>query len=400
MTGFLAEGAGDLTRLLVLRDASKGTDEPSELGWLNGLVVGIVDLADQDTGLPTKVRSGLLEPRNWHESELKAFSPDLPLLKDRRYGVSLVADHEHDFPGWALDKDPKSPFLDDWFYDAGLDAIQKSTRIVDYLDPKGRTALLAQLVKVTDDHLGEYTAAIVLGRDVGNHEIAAAGYVWDNQRDFNGLLDTFWITRHEDTYGRGRENTPYGILSERTDAHFDWPNKAEHGRIKFQRLNIGGLPLGRPRYKATLGWDPTVANEDSELGLENGQWRPWYHCVDKPERPVRPPPPPDPSSPGTPPLPGPPPPPPPARPDLIIGLDELRRLLEGEVESRTPSPSPDGEGRIISLPLSSNPPVNDGVEDAASGYLAISAEPDGSRALWLDGRRTAAPDLGGFWERI
>src|SRR5262249_54910321 len=133
---------------LIVRDASLGTDAARELGWKNGLVVGIVDEADPDCGVPTKVRSGLLEPRNWHESELAAFSDDLPELKDRRYGVSLIADHEHDFPGWKLDEDEKSPFLDDWFYDPALKAIQKSTRIVDSLDPKGRTALLAQLVKV------------------------------------------------------------------------------------------------------------------------------------------------------------------------------------------------------------------------------------------------------------
>src|SRR2546430_9504851 len=71
---------------------------------------GVVDLADVDTGMPTKVRSGFLEPRNWHESELAPFSADLPALKDRRYGVSLIADHEHDFPNWALE-DRKSTRL-------------------------------------------------------------------------------------------------------------------------------------------------------------------------------------------------------------------------------------------------------------------------------------------------
>jgi len=397
VSGFEAEGAGDLTRLLTLRDASRGTDEASELGWLNALVVGIVETADPDAGIPTKVRSGNLEPRNWHESELPPFSPDLPELKDRRYGVSLVADHEHDFPGWALDTDLTSPFLDDWFYDPIAQAIQKSTRIVDYKDPKGRTSLLAQLVKVTDDHLGEYTSAIVMGRDVGVHDIAAAGYVWDDQHGapFNGLLDTFWITRHADAQGAGREGTPYGILSERTDAHFDWPNKPEHGRIKFVRTDVSGLQERKPLYKAALGFDPSVANQDSELGKESGQWRPIYHCVDRPERP----PPTLTDGPGIAPQPD-PVPLPPAKAGVLVGLDELKRLLENEVEARTPPPGGSTDGLILALPLANTPPLSDGLVEDGAGYLAISQSEDGSRALWVDGRRLAAPEVGRFWERV
>jgi hypothetical protein len=395
MSGFECEGAGDLTRLLTLRDASRGTDEASELGWLNALVVGIVETADPDTGIPTKVRSGNLEPRNWHESELPPFSPDLPELKDRRYGVSLVADHEHDFPGWALDTDPTSPFLDDWFYDPLAQAIQKSTRIVDYKDPKGRTSLLAQLVKVIDDHLGEYTSAIVMGRNVGVHEFAAAGYVWDNNEDFNGLLDTFWITRHADAQGAGREGTPYGILSERTDAHFDWPNKPEHGRIKFVRTDVSGLQERKPLYKAALGFDPSVAGQDSELGKESGQWRPYYHCVDRPERP---PPTITTDGPGIAPQP-PPVPLPPAKPGVLVGLDELRRLLQNEIEARTPPPG-GGDGLILALPLTNAPPLSAGLDEDGSGYLAISQNPDGRRAIWVDSRRLAAPEVGRFWEQV
>ncbi len=410
MTGFLAEGAGDLTRPLLLRDASQGTDEPKELGAFNALVVGIVDLADKDSGIPTKVRSGFLEPRNWHESELAAFSPDLPELKDRRYGVALVSDHEHDFPNWKLDQDAKSPYLDDWFYDKALEGVQKSTRIVDYKDPKGRTALLAQLVKVTDDHRQQYTAALVMGRDTGNHDLAAAGYVWDEGKLYNGLLDTFWITRHQDAYGAGREGTPWGILSERTDAHFDWPGSGEHGRIKFERLDLSKIPVGKIKYKCSLGFDPTVANVDSELLKESGQWRPWYHCIDSPEKdprkppappqdPGKPPPPPEPPSPGMPVVPDPPPPLVPHE-DLIVGLDELRKLLAQDAAARTPSPAPEGEGRIVALPLSHSPPLTDYVLDPTQGYLAISEEQDGSRTLWIDSRRREAPEVGAFWERL
>jgi len=410
MSGFQAEGAGDLTRPLILRDASKGTDEPAELGWFNSLIVGVVDVADGATGMPTKVRSGFLEPRNWHESELAAFSPDLPDLKDRRYAVSLIADHEHDFPKWALDQDTKSPFLDDWFYDQAGDRIQKSTRIVDEKDPKGRTALLAQLVKVIDDHNQQYTPALVMGRDVGNHDLAAAGYVWDNQKNFSGLLDTFFETRHSDAYGAGREGTPYGILSERTDAHFDWPGSFEHGRIHFQRIDLSQVPVGGIKYKCSLGFDPTVANVDSELGKESGQWRPWYHCVDGPEKDPRkppppgdpgqpPPPPPEPPFPGMPVVPDPPTPFVP-RDDLIVGLEALKKLLRQEEATRRPSPAPEGEGRIIGLPLSHNPPLGDGLVERDHGYLAISEEPDGGRALWIDGRRNDAPEIPAFWDRV
>ncbi|HZV02577.1 MAG TPA: hypothetical protein VFF73_38075 [Planctomycetota bacterium] len=416
---FQSEGSGESGHALYLRDASKsnaGIPEANELGSFKSLVVGYVDVVTN--ALITTETQARLQPRNWHYSEAPPPLVDLPNVKDRRASVCLIADHEHDFPGWALDTGEKSPHLDDWFYDAGASAIQKSSRIVDYKDPKGRTALFAQLVKVTDDHLQQYTAAIVMGRDVGNHYIAAAGYVWDNQQDFNGLLDTFWITRHPDKQGAGREGTPYGILSERTDAHFDWPNSAEHGRIKFQRLDLSNVPVGRVKYKCTLGFDPTAKNEDSDLGLESGQWRPWYHCVDSPEKPRRPPPPPggtpppppppppepppppDPPSPGTPPQPEPPPPLPPARPELIVGLDELKKLLASEDASRASPPGGAPEGRIICLPLSHHPPLEDGLMHAEHGYVAISQDQNGRRVVWVDGPRVSSVALPQYWEQI
>jgi hypothetical protein len=422
---FQSEGSGEDSRALHLRDASKsnaGIPESSELGSFKSLVVGYVDTVVN--ALITAERQARLQPRNWHYSEAPPPLANLPNVKDQRASVCLIADHEHDFPGWALDKGEKSPHLDDWFYDAAANAIQKSTRIVDYLDPKGRTALLAQLVKVIDDHLGEYTTAIVMGRNVGNHEVAAAGYVWDNDKNFNGLLDTFFETRHADAQGAGREGTPYGILSERTDAHFDWPNMPEHGRIKFQRIDLSGVPEGIVKYKCTLGFDPSVANQDSEIQKESGQWRPWYHCVDKPERPLRP------TAPGPVPIPasagavaqppptaetvttrvGPPPapavvpapavPPAPVDPVMEAEFERIQGLLAAEDKARRASPAAGGEGRIISLPLASDPPWRDGLNDVTQGSLSISEEADGTRALWIDSRRTAAPQLGNFWERV
>lgn len=410
---FQSEGSGESGRAIFLTDASKsnaGISEKDELGGFKSLVVGFIDTVDN--GLIAKERQARLQPRNWHYMEGPPPIAELPNVKDRRAAISLIADHEHDFPGWALDPSEKSALLDDWFYDAALDALQKSTRIVDYKDPKGRAALLAQLVKVIDDHNQQYTAALVMGRDVGNHATAAAGYVWDNQRNFNGLLDTFWITRHTDAYGAGREQTPFGILSERTDAHFDWPNSAEHGRIKFQRLDLSGVPVGGVKYKSSLGWDPTVANEDSELGKENGQWRPWYHCIDSPERdPKRPPPPgdppyippppppdPNPPSPG---MPVPPDPPPvlPPRDDLIVGLDELRELLAADEAARRPPPDGADEGRIICLALSHHPPLVDGLRHPEHGYLAISVDELGHRVVWVD-RRLQDPEAPPWWERL
>jgi hypothetical protein len=419
---FQSEGSGESGHALFLTDASKakgGIAEKDELGSFKSLVVGFVEVVTN--GLIQGERQARLQPRNWHFTEGPPPLVDLPNVKDRRAAVALIADHEHDFFGWALDTSDASPLLDDWFYDPATQTLQKSTRIVDYDDPKGRAALLSQLVKVTDDHLQEYTAALVLGRKVGSHGIAAAGYVWDGERTFNGLLDTFWITRPEDAYGAGREGTPWGILSVRTDAHFDWPRSTQHGRVKFQQIDLSAVPVGAVMYKSSLGFDPTVANEDSELGKEAGQWRPWYHCVDHPEKvptrpvpprtpppppppppppyPPPPPPPPEPASPMTPPLPGPPPPPLPPRDDLIVGLDELRRLLAADEAARTPPPDGSEEGRIICLALSHHPPLVDGLKHPEHGYLAISEDEHGHKVVWVD-RRLQDPTVAPWWERL
>ena len=236
--------------------------------------------------------------------------------------------------------------------------------------------------------------------------------MYDNENDFNGLLDTFWITRHSDNFGAGREGTHYGILSERTDAHFDWPNSGEHGRIKFQRIDVSDCTEGTPVYKCSLGWDKSAANEDSELQHETGQWRPWYHCVDSPEdddgggeddgggddeedddgQPLPP------GGPGTM---GPPEPTGTFEPkdDVIVGLAELRRLIAGDAARRLPPPGGAGAGRIMGVALSHHPPLVGGLKDAGRGYLAISVDAKGHRAVWVD-RRLQDPSVAPWWERL
>jgi len=124
---FQSEGSGESGHALFLTDASKsnaGIPEKDELGSFKSLVVGFVDTVAN--GLIAKEVQAHLQPRNWHYTECPPPFADLPNVKDRRAAVALIADHEHDFPGWALDPNNKSALLDDWFFDAGLNAIQKS----------------------------------------------------------------------------------------------------------------------------------------------------------------------------------------------------------------------------------------------------------------------------------
>lgn len=399
MTDFAPSGSSDFSRVLIVRDASSGTSEgPSELGAFNQIIFAIVDAVDED-GIPTKVRHGQPQPRNFHElvkGTLGSFG-----VRDRRIDLALIVDHENDFSGFSLDQDPKSPFHDDWFWDG--EKVNGSTRIVNMKDPKGRTALLSQLLIVKDDPRQEYSLALNLGPEVGNHEKAAAGFIYDNEKDFLGQLYTVFTTNPADELGRGRENTPHGILGLKHDMHIEWPG-AQHGRIKFAnescadylemppKLGGGGEApsdsgeTDEPKvhyYKSKMMFDPTVANEDSGLKHESAQWRPVYHCVDVPER---------------------------KKSTTIINNEFTEITNFGDIINNTTNitiivvifpPAPGGgagaggdpfphtpppgggDGRIICLPYSHDPPITDGIEHSTHGYIGVSFGEDGRPHIWV-----------------
>lgn len=87
------------------------------------------------------------------------------------------------------------------------------------------------------------------------------------------------------------------------------------------------------------------------------------------------------------------------RDDLIVGLDELRRLLAADEARRHPPLGGADEGRIICLPLSHHPPLVDGLLHPEHGYLAISVDELGHRAVWVD-RRLQDPTVSPWWERL
>jgi hypothetical protein len=459
---FAPSGAGDKARAIYLRDNSKsasagggggggggggpggggggGIPEADERGNYQQTVFGFVEEVDE-RGLITRETQVVLQPRNWHLLRGDVVRPELPEVKDLRADIALIADHQHGFGGWDLDKDEKSPFLDDWFLDDG--EIQKSTRIVDYGDPKGRTALLAQLVKVTDDHLQQYTTALVLGREIGEHKIAAAGYVHDNDNEFNGLLDTFWTTNHADKDGAGREGTPWGCVGLWHDAHVEFPFVA-HGRFHISRefcddyeemppRSAGGggsapsdgeeIELG-PQvhyYKSRHMFDHTVKGRDTRNKHEDAQLRPVYHCIDGPAKKK-------------------------IYQNITInnfeyiqnvfidnsvhnggvtiiivivnggpgggtntwtfkpGSGEPPTVTEtpppaGGTTEKPPEPPPGGgTGRVICLPLTSNPPYLDGVEHPDHGYLCFGKDDKGRTRAWVGGWNPLGGDFGSVSE--
>ncbi len=297
------ESRSPFGRPLTLVDRSRTADGvDAELGHFRGDVFAFVEEVDPVTGAVVKARTGRLQPRNWHyvESDDPLFV-DLPDLKDKRFGLSLVAEDQHAFDGFTLDPEPDAanPFGNDWGFD------QKSTRIIDYDDPKGRAALLAQLVKVVDDLRGEYVPAIPIGPEVmgagtflgtgpdpdaasgsalasspdfgpsNTAGVAAAGYTWDGQR--TGLLSTLLHPINpDDILGAGREGTECGIQGLRRIAHFEWGPK--HGSLHLDKTDLVAEPGGHgPIFPASLRHWPAVANNP---GLhETGQWAPWYRAT-------------------------------------------------------------------------------------------------------------------------
>lgn len=430
MSDGFGEGGGDLSRLIILRDNSRsaaGVEQDKELGNKKAFIFGFVESVD-DNNLITEEAQGFPQPRNWHTIEGPG-NYEGSEIKQRRVDVSLILDHQTDFAGWQLDARDTSPFLDDWFEDGG--EVQQSTRLVDRKDPRGRTALLSQTLIIKDDHLQQYTSALNLGPEVGDHFKAAAGYVYDNDNDFMGRMSDFWTTNNLDKIGNGRENTPYGLVGMRHDAHVEFPGVA-HGRFHIARefcddydempaKNAGGggsAPSdsggsGDPAvhfFKARLMYDHKVQGQDTELNTEDAQLRPVYHCIDGPEKKttvnnviindfeeitnitnitnnfssvivivvinngggggagggrqiveiV------DPNNPGDPPV-----------------ITETP-IPPGAGKPRTPPPG-GGNGRIVCLPLSHNPPLLDGLEHETHGYIAVSDDGNGGQNGWIGG---------------
>lgn len=360
MSGYDSSADGNRDRVLILRDSSKGEQEKDELGQFLASVAAVVLETDTDhPEIVTESRTGFFQPKNWHHStSTKPLNPDLPNLKDQRLSVALIADHQHKFAWSGTSFDEVNFLVGDHPFE------QKSTRIVDYNPDhlgQSRSALLSQLVKVTDDHRQEYTAALVLGRSQPADEggVVAAGYVHAllaHDTPYNGLLDTVFKANPADQEGTGREGTPYGILGVRHDAHFELDDDIHHGRIRFEGTELTGYsePSGWPlKFKAEMRSDTSTANSHSDNKHENNEWRPFYEATFfVPEIP----PPPITDGPGTPVY-------PPGDPGV-------------------PVPG-DGTGVVIALPLMdalapNTPPTDDGF-----GYLGLAENADGNVQIYV-----------------
>ncbi len=244
------------------------------------------------------------QPRNFHISEGDPYPGAPNTMVERRMSHAIIAEDQNAFRGFV--QGPKVggsrtgvPFLNDWTH------LQRSTRVVDYEDPKGRTALTAQGWKVIDDHRGEYSLAIPLGPVIvgggtflgsqqapdepsgtttnsqqfdpnpGGSGFAGAGLIWDGLR--NGLTSTFFATVNpNNVYAAGREGTEYGVLSARRDAQLiDWAAIDQYGSLHSRDHDLTNIPdVEGFLLKGWLGFDPTVRGYADALGKENCQWRP------------------------------------------------------------------------------------------------------------------------------
>lgn len=279
-----SDGDREIARPLVLVDrCTPDLGEDGELGAFESVTIGYTKTLGAGA-LVTEVVTAKFQPRAFF------FIKGKPLgssgLDDWRGAPTLVADHEHDPTGFGPLQDPS--------FDLGHNHENKSTRIVDYKNPKGRTTLAAQIIKVIDSLDGDFVPAIVMGRSFGVQEKASAGYVWDNENNRCGLLDTVFITRDDEMYGSGREGTKSGILGVRTDKHYVMPESQGgwHGALWISNLyNLGDPKLQLfeqpppPRavskkrlfFKQKIYRDEEAKNADTELGKENCKFRSYYH---------------------------------------------------------------------------------------------------------------------------
>ncbi|MCO5168071.1 MAG: hypothetical protein M9894_17140 [Planctomycetes bacterium] len=96
------------------------------------------------------------------------------------------------------------------------------------------------------------------------------GYVTDGRR--HGRLDTFWtVSGTEKSYFLGGEGTPIGPVALRHDAHVSMGPDL-NGRIRFESSDASQLRRGARLFKGSLMFDRSLANQDTEVGLEDGQW--------------------------------------------------------------------------------------------------------------------------------
>jgi hypothetical protein len=117
-----------------------------------------------------------------------------------------------------------------------------------------------------------------------------AGMVWTGKR--SGLLGTVLTADGvAGSYFAGRDGTPIGPLAIRDDAQFS-AGPEQVGRLHMRSdEDAAGIEFSTgKRFKGWINFDSSLANMDTEVGLETGQW-PIVVPVDASVGPSKPPPP-------------------------------------------------------------------------------------------------------------
>lgn len=95
-----------------------------------------------------------------------------------------------------------------------------------------------------------------------------------------GLLGTvFYPSGVKGFYHLGSDEEKIGVLPIRHDAHFtmagDKPDEWLNGRIAFSAKDAREIPLAFGKeYKGSMRFDSSLANQNTEIELETGQWVP------------------------------------------------------------------------------------------------------------------------------
>lgn len=121
-----------------------------------------------------------------------------------------------------------------------------------------------------------------------NHPL---GYAWDETSGRIGLLGTYFTADAiEEHYFLGRESNKINRLAARTDSHVALD--AQHtGAVLYKPTDVSSTPenVDGTLVKGWMFFDPSLANQDTEVGQETGKWRP---CVYVRAEDIQPPPPP------------------------------------------------------------------------------------------------------------